>query len=61
MKAYLLMAAAILLAACTVRTDVPNRVTIDADGVTIDSHGGHHKQGRGQKFCPPGQAKKGNC
>lgn len=60
MKIYLLAATTILLAACTVRTDVPNRVTIDSDGVTIDSRGGYHSHG-GQRFCPPGQAKKGNC
>lgn len=33
------------------------RTTIDEDRVVIDDHNNH---GHGT-FCPPGQAKKGNC
>ncbi|MGE8603958.1 lipoprotein [Bordetella trematum] len=46
---YALAMVAALLAGCAVYTP---------DGaVIIDPHGG----GRGGGFCPPGQAKKGNC
>ncbi len=50
--------AAILLSACTVHAEpwrfkVPDFLVIDGD---------HHEGGgKGGKFCPPGQAKKGNC
>ncbi|HIW07687.1 hypothetical protein OXI21_08595 [Ignatzschineria sp. RMDPL8A] len=56
MKLYLLMASVMLLSACSVRADMPNRVVIDSEGVTIDA-----KQNGNGNFCPPGQAKKGNC
>ncbi len=42
-----------LLNACAVYTP--------AGSVVVDPHGpGHHHPGGGG-FCPPGQAKKGNC
>lgn len=51
---------ALLLMACTVRADLPNRVVIDSDGVVIDSKK-KKKPAKEGYFCPPGQAKKGNC
>lgn len=48
------------ISACTVTAKTPNKVTIDSDGVSIES--GNHGKGHGNgNFCPPGQAKKNNC
>ena len=57
MKAVLaLFAAAVLLGGCAVHTP--------SGSVIVDPHRsvshGHVKHGNGG-FCPPGQAKKGNC
>lgn len=60
MKIYIVLITCItLLSGCTVRADFPNRMVIDSEGVTIDSKG--HKHSGTKNFCPPGQAKKGNC
>lgn len=61
MKIYFLIAAITFLSACTMHADIPNRMVIDSDGVTIDSRDGHNKHKGSKNFCPPGQAKKGNC
>ena len=55
-----LITTAALLTACTVRADIPNRMVIDSDGIVIDSKNKKKKDKEGY-FCPPGQAKKGNC
>lgn len=56
-----LLGLVVVLAGCTVRT--PGVSAKVGDGVEVDigggSHGGHG--GHGGRFCPPGQAKKGNC
>lgn len=44
---------AILLNACAVYTP--------AGSVVVDPNGPGHTHGGGGGFCPPGQAKKGNC
>lgn len=51
-KLISLIAAATLLSACAVYTP--------AGSVVVDPHGPSHGNGNGG-FCPPGQAKKGNC
>lgn len=55
-KMMMLFAAASLLSlsACAVHTP-HGSVVVDPDYEL--GHGGHH----GGRFCPPGQAKKGNC
>ena len=45
----------VVLSGCTVRT--PGVTAKVGDGVKVDIGGGGH----GGSFCPPGQAKKGNC
>lgn len=58
-KQYLVMLLALLpLAACntTVKGDTPD-VTVKGDGYKVEIGDDHHNG----KFCPPGQAKKGNC
>ncbi len=57
MRVLIVSILSVALAGCvTART--PDRIVFDRDGtVTIDSNSGH---GNG-RFCPPGQAKKGNC
>ncbi|MCE3233804.1 MAG: hypothetical protein K0R98_2061 [Rickettsiaceae bacterium] len=52
MKITLLILALIAISACTVRPDLPK---VKIPGVTIEGSGGNGG------FCPPGQAKKGNC
>jgi len=47
------MALAALLAGCAVYTP--------SGSVVVDPHGGDGYYGGGGGFCPPGQAKKGNC
>lgn len=55
---YVLMSILMMSVTGCVTTQSPDRIVIDRDGtVTIDNNSGH---GKG-KFCPPGQAKKGNC
>ncbi|MHC5225366.1 hypothetical protein [Ignatzschineria sp. LJL83] len=67
LRISLIFAGVTVLSACTVHSNLPNRMIIDADGITIDSsknthNNGHKKQNQSnQYFCPPGQAKKGNC
>lgn len=56
----LLIATVMFLTACTIRADIPNRMVIDSDGIVIDSKNKKKKDKEGY-FCPPGQAKKGNC
>jgi len=46
------------LTACAVHTR-EGSVVIDPDGRLID--GGYYDGGSHGRFCPPGQAKKGNC
>lgn len=48
------------ISACTVTAKTPNKVTIDSDGVSIESGNSGKGHGNGN-FCPPGQAKKNNC
>lgn len=68
-KQLTVLMAALALSACTVTADVPNRVTIDADKVTIhrdDDHRHGHQQKykhkhKKQQHCPYGQYKKGRC
>jgi hypothetical protein len=56
MKIIIAICAVLLLSACTVRPD-PLKVKVPGvPGVTIETEGGS-----GKGFCPPGQAKKGNC
>lgn len=55
MKFIIAVCAVLLLSSCTVR---PDPVKVKIPGVTIESEGGN---GGGKGFCPPGQAKKGNC
>jgi hypothetical protein len=47
----LLLAGVLSLSSCAVYTP---------DGAVIVDPGSYHDHGQGQ-FCPPGQAKKGNC
>lgn len=49
-KLFSLLAAALVLSSCAVYTP--------SGSVVVDPHGGGHGGGG---FCPPGQAKKGNC
>lgn len=55
-----LITTAALLTACSIHADIPNRMVIDSDGIVIDSKNKKKKDKAGY-FCPPGQAKKGNC
>lgn len=49
---FALLVASLLLASCAVYTP--------SGSVVVDPNGpGQHRDGGG--FCPPGQAKKGNC
>lgn len=50
---------AVLIAGCTVSAKTPSRVILEDDKVILED-GSHHRNGNGN-FCPPGQAKKGNC
>lgn len=50
---------AVLMAGCTVSAKTPNRVILENDRVILED-GPYHRNGNGN-FCPPGQAKKGNC
>ncbi|HEY6610052.1 MAG TPA: hypothetical protein VIZ86_02805 [Pseudomonas sp.] len=54
----LMLGLVVVLAGCSVR--VPGVSADVGDGVHVDigGDGGGHGGGR---FCPPGQAKKGNC
>ena len=52
MKAFFILLAAAALSGCAVYTP--------SGAVVIDPHGSHTQQSGGA-FCPPGQAKKGNC
>lgn len=67
MKIILMLTGVTFLSACTVHSNLPNRMIIDSEGITIDSGKNTHKNGHkkqnqsNQYFCPPGQAKKGNC
>ena len=57
MRVFMISILAIALAGC-VTARSPDRIIFDRDGaVIIDNNSGH---GNGS-FCPPGQAKKGNC
>lgn len=51
----LMLGLVLVLAGCSVR--VPGVSADVGDGVHVDVGGG----GGGGRFCPPGQAKKGNC
>ncbi|MHC8943490.1 hypothetical protein EV681_3735 [Advenella incenata] len=51
----------VFLAGCTARGP---SVSVDPGGIYPYGYdgGGHHRGGGGGgRFCPPGQAKKGNC
>ena len=50
----LVVLAAMLMAGCSYQ---PARIKSEPLIVIDDNRGGHH----GGRFCPPGQAKKGNC
>lgn len=51
-----LIAVATLMSGCAVYTP-SGAVVLDPHGTVIEGGGG----GGGGRFCPPGQAKKGNC
>lgn len=53
-----LLTAALVLAACEASVRGPS-VEIEPPKIRIGDSGGHGGGGGG--FCPPGQAKKGNC
>ncbi|MCD6035757.1 MAG: hypothetical protein K0R63_1498 [Rickettsiales bacterium] len=55
-KYFMLAVVVSLVSACSLTAN-PGRTKVSAGGVTIENGGG----GNGGKFCPPGQAKKGNC
>lgn len=57
MKVFLLMCSMFLLSACLATAD-DVRVQTDNVDVRVKSDPSHPHDG---KFCPPGQAKKGNC
>ncbi len=60
MKNLLVLTLCILsLAACrtTVKTDSPD-VSVKGDGYEVQIDGDSNQK---RDFCPPGQAKKGNC
>lgn len=44
------------MAGCSISADTPNKVIIKDDEMKIEKD-----KGNKGKFCPPGQAKKGNC
>jgi hypothetical protein len=52
-KLLVLFASAALISGCAVYTP--------SGAVVVDPHPVVVKQGGGGGFCPPGQAKKGNC
>lgn len=52
-KLLVLLASAALVSGCAVYTP-SGAVVVDPQPVVV-------KQGGGGRFCPPGQAKKGNC
>lgn len=54
--AVLVISGCMLVAGCSY---TPARVKSEPLIILDDGHGGH-RQGNGD-FCPPGQAKKGNC
>ena len=55
MRTIIALAALALLAACTASVRAP---AVDISGVPVAVRIGG---GSGGGFCPPGQAKKGNC
>lgn len=56
LKSGLLLLTLCITAGCTI--SAPGvRIKAPLPGVDIELDGGHHGGG----FCPPGQAKKGNC
>jgi hypothetical protein len=57
----LLPALTLLLAACSTTVAPGGRTRIETDGVTITTDPDHGHHPHGQRFCPPGQAKKGRC
>ncbi len=58
MKTVLLASVALLLAACTISGPRVSVKPIEIKPLEIEIGDGHHDSG---SFCPPGQAKKGNC
>ena len=54
MRVVLVLALATTVAACSYH---PARISAEPPVIIDGGHGGH---GNGS-FCPPGQAKKGNC
>ncbi len=55
----LMLGLVFVLAGCSVR--VPGVSADVGDGVHVDIGGDGGGHGGGGRFCPPGQAKKGNC
>lgn len=54
-KILMICVAAVMMSACTA-TVKPQKTTVDfPNGVRVQTEGGNGN------FCPPGQAKKGNC
>ncbi len=56
LKVLVLMTSCVWLSSCAVHTP--------AGSVIVDPNSGYHGErgdGGGRGFCPPGQAKKGNC
>lgn len=56
----LMLGLVVVLAGCTVHTPGVSARVGGGDGVHVDIGGDGHGHGHGG-FCPPGQAKKGNC
>lgn len=58
MKTVLLASLALLLGACTISGPRVSVKPIEIKPLEIEIGDGHRGSG---SFCPPGQAKKGNC
>ena len=57
LRTFALTVVLLVIAGCNTTVD-PGGVRIDGPSLNIGDHNSHSGSGR---FCPPGQAKKGNC
>ncbi|GAC1460777.1 MAG: hypothetical protein NVSMB70_06470 [Chamaesiphon sp.] len=59
-KVFIILGICAWMAGCAAYTPFGD-VVIPGGVVVGDRDGGHDDGGHGGGFCPPGQAKKGNC
>lgn len=63
MKKFILaISCALFFTGCTVRPPSIELPSVEIDSpIKIHDEDNDHNHDGGQRFCPPGQAKKGNC